>query len=637
MIGFFPAPYPDELLYSVVARYYVWSANLSPKAALQELFGKTTAIATFDLPSHLTSLISNLPRGSKHTAESLIRQNTLFPFYAPFLPLERSQAVFASMCGDYSGDIHTRVGIMASAIPQIEFFRFCPLCVREDTEEYGEPYWHRVHQIAGVLICPQHRVCLQNSSVKIQGDNRHEFCAADAENCVFRLAVAERTKSTLDKLLLLTQDVGSILNLNLPTRSGEWFRNRYQSLLIAKGLATPSGRILQKELARELTDFYGNDFLKCVYSVIDVANEDNWLSSIVRKHRKAFHPIRHLLLIRFLNQEVAAFFGNEKDAKPFGSGAWTCFNAASKHYLEKTITSVSVSYSRDAKKLVGTFSCACGFIYSTSDAAVPGSEKLSFGKIKSFGKIWERKLKKLLTETKVSLREAARQLKVDIRTVVRHAKRLELIDPKAAADVEMQLNSEVKSAASANENNRAAWLQARKSYPRLSKTELRKKNPAVFARLYRSDRKWLEQNSPKNNRTNNGNQTVNWAQRDEQILVSAEKVIKMLRGQTPLVRITVGSAAKKLGLRALLEKHLDKTPLTKAFLLSQVESVEEFQIRRVRFAAQELSARNANIKVWEVFRAAGLRSSCSATVRQAIEDQVLQINSRYFTALKTAV
>lgn len=637
MPGFFPAPYPDELLYSTLARYYAWSANISPKAALQELFGRTTVVATFDLPSHIESLVQNLPFGSKHTVESLIQQHTLYPFYAPFLPADRAETVFDSMSGHYSGDIHTRAGIMASAIPQINFFRFCPICLREDSEKHGEPYWHRVHQIAGVLICSVHQVRLQNSTVKVQGDNRHEFYAADAENCIFKPWIVNYTKSTLDKLTLLSQDVNLFMNQSFSPKSGDWFRKQYQSLLIDKGLATASGRIYQKDLIREFVSFYGKEFLQLVHSEVDYKDENNWLSGIVRKHRKVFHPVRHLLIIRFLNQDAAAFFANEKEDEPFGSGAWTCFNGASKHYLEKTITSVSVSYSHDAKKLIGTFSCSCGFVYLTSDSYVSYSDKLSFGKIKSFGKIWERKLKKLLTEKRVSLREAARQLKVDTKTVIRHAERLKLIDKKWKVS-EMQSNSQTTTDESnLKENSRAAWLKARKDYPSSSKTALRKKFPADFIRLYRSDRKWLNHNSPKKRRLVTSNERVNWTQRDERILTSVQKTIKILQQQTPPVRITIGSVSRILGLRALLEKHLDKLPNTKAFLLAQVESVEEFQIRRIRWAAGELSSRGNIVKEWEVMRFAGIKSSCSKSIRQTIENVVLEANSNFRAIRKTAV
>lgn len=240
--------------------------------------------------------------------------------------------------------------------------------------------------------------------------------------------------------------------------------------------------------------------MQLVHSEVNYEDENNWLSSIVRKHRKVFHPLRHLLIIRFLNQDAAAFFGSEKKDEPFGNGSWACFNGASKHYLEKAITSVSVSYSHDAKKLIGTFSCSCGFVYSTGDVSVPYSDKLSFSKIKSFGKIWERKLKKLLTEKRVSLREAARQLKVDTKTVIRHAERLKLIDKKSKVISETQSNFQTTDESNLKENSCAIWLKARKDYPSLSKTALRKKFPADFIRLYRNDRKWLDRNSPKKRR-----------------------------------------------------------------------------------------------------------------------------------------
>lgn len=235
------------------------------KPRFKNLFGKTTVVATFDLPSHIESLVQNLPFGSKHTVESLIQQHTLYPLYAPFLPVDRAETVFDSMSGHYSGDIHTRAGIMASAVPQIHFFRFCPTCLREDSEKHGEPYWHRVHQIAGVLVCPIHQVHLQNSTVKIQGDNRHEFYAADAENCIFKPLIVDYTKSTLDKLTLLSQDVNLFISQSFSPKSGDWFRKRYQLLLIDKGLATASGRIHQKDLIREFISFYGKEFLQLVH------------------------------------------------------------------------------------------------------------------------------------------------------------------------------------------------------------------------------------------------------------------------------------------------------------------------------------------------------------------------------------
>lgn len=34
--------------------------------------------------------------------------------------------------------------------------KYCPVCYQEDKERYGEPYWHREHQIPLMPLCPTH-------------------------------------------------------------------------------------------------------------------------------------------------------------------------------------------------------------------------------------------------------------------------------------------------------------------------------------------------------------------------------------------------------------------------------------------------------------------------------------------------
>ncbi|MDN9011440.1 TniQ family protein [Brevibacillus laterosporus] len=38
MLGYFPTPYPDELLYSVIARYHTHMGNLSFKSTQEQVF-----------------------------------------------------------------------------------------------------------------------------------------------------------------------------------------------------------------------------------------------------------------------------------------------------------------------------------------------------------------------------------------------------------------------------------------------------------------------------------------------------------------------------------------------------------------------------------------------------------------------
>lgn len=626
MVSFFPTPYPDELLYSVLARYYIRSANISPKATLDELFGLPTVIATYDLPSHLESLVSNLPLLSAHTVESFIEQHTLYPLYAPFLPPERAMLVSSSMRSHFKGDIHTRIGIIAGVMPVHEYFRFCPVCLQEEIKKYGEPYWHRLHQVPGIYICPTHCVLLQNSTIKTVGDNRHEFYAADETNCLFKPVLVDYSNDTFNKLLLLTQDVEILLNTSLQSRTGEWYRKKYQALLIDKKLATASRRVFQVELLREFKDFYGTKFLTAVHSNIESDAMSNWLSSIVRKHRKTFHPIRHLLLLRFLGQTVNSFFSGYQVSKSFGDGPWICFNGGSKHYLTRTVKSLTISYSHEAKKLIGTFSCRCGFVYSTSDPSIPYSSKLRFGRVRSFGKMWERKLTELLITEKSSFRRIARCLKVDTKTVINHAKRLNLI-PVTKRNGFEEIEQTVNSFDHKRDVSRKTWKELKESNPCLSKTELRKVVPNLYIWLYRHDREWLDENSPKKNHITYVNKRVDWLKRDNKIFSLTKKVVKAIFEKDPAVRVTISAIGKTICFRALLEKHIEKLPKTAAFLSTQTETIEAFQIRRIIWAVTKLENTNETIVPWKVVRLAGLRKKPAQLLYTHIE-QIIKNSSK---------
>ena len=81
----FPTPYPDELLYSILARYNVRSGNTSAKTTLKELFGINTITAVVDMPSDIDALICRLPKEKKLVAEALImKKHTVSLLYSFF-------------------------------------------------------------------------------------------------------------------------------------------------------------------------------------------------------------------------------------------------------------------------------------------------------------------------------------------------------------------------------------------------------------------------------------------------------------------------------------------------------------------------------------------------------------------------
>ncbi|AFK86117.1 MULTISPECIES: TnsD family Tn7-like transposition protein [Thermoanaerobacterium] len=611
MMTFFPVLYEDEVLYSVLARYHVRSGNTSYKATMKDLFGSTSVTAVMDLPSNIQNLVNNMPFNSRYTEEYLIKSHTLFPFYSAFLPPERAEKVLESMKGENGGSIYSRTGIMASSITLNQYFKFCPVCAKEDKLQYGELYWHRVHQIPGVLICPKHHVPLYNSQVLIRVYNKHEYRAACEENCVKPDIDMIYADDVFEKLVRLAEDAQVLLNSDFDKRTIEWYKEQYLAKMMEMGFANVNGKVHRKRFIKEFINYYGEVFLDIVHSGVDVDNDSNWLMDMVRKKNKTSHPIRHLLLSRFLGISLHDLFYKKMEYKPFGDGPWPCLNAASDHYLKPVVSDLKIVYSTDSKYPVGTFSCTCGFVYTRSGPDESEDARYRFGRIKAFGTVWEEKLKELVNQ-KLSLRETARLLGVDANTVKKYARKLGLTtywEKRSETDSECDNDGNSYSSMNLDRNYyREKWKELRKQYPEMGKTQLRQIDNALFAWLYRNDREWLNQNSPDKKVTNAVNTRVDWNQRDNEILSQIKGIVdKMLNSDGKPERITISLIGSKLGIRGLLEKHLDKLPKTKAYLDSVIETNHDFRLRRIRWAVKELEKEGEELQMWKIMRRAGVR------------------------------
>lgn len=184
MMHYFPKPYPDELLYSVLARYSKEAGNIKSISNIDDMYGSRNVISSPELPGKMNMLISNLP-DNRYTADYFIKEHTLFPYVASFLPESRAREVYNLMKDGEASLIYNKSGYISSGeITQNRTFRFCPECFKEDIRNYTEVYWHRIHQITEVWVCPQHKLPLQDSTVSMRGSYRQSFAPANEDNCI---------------------------------------------------------------------------------------------------------------------------------------------------------------------------------------------------------------------------------------------------------------------------------------------------------------------------------------------------------------------------------------------------------------------------------------------------------------------
>ena len=207
MMHFFPTPYPDEILYSVLARYSVRCGITSYQTIMESIFGKCSSRAVMEMPFNLNSLVSNLPVNCPYTADDLIYNHTLYPFFTAFLPKERAEEVKQLMLSEGGSKIYGKAGIIGSRIPLNQYLRFCPKCFEEEQKLYGEGYW--LHQIPFVMVCPIHKAILHNSTVLVRGHNPQAYVPADADNCINNVLLYFKPE-TIEKFVLIAPRCKSI-------------------------------------------------------------------------------------------------------------------------------------------------------------------------------------------------------------------------------------------------------------------------------------------------------------------------------------------------------------------------------------------------------------------------------------------
>ena len=330
---YFPAPYENEILYSILGRYTVLNDSVSREAIVKELYSKNIISSGIDFPFAISRLISNLPLFSKITEESIIYNNTLYPFYSAFLPKSNSKFIYNSMLGDDGSKIYSKSGQASSTIKKNEHLRFCSQCFIEDMNKRGQSFWRRQHQIPSIIVCEKHRCFLHDSLVLNGIHTKTDFINANEENCIIGKNCFEKFIETysqnhkcldeedikqdiMDKSLLLLKSIEFLLKNKFEAQNIEFFTDKYIDALREHSLANSAGFTYPIKIQNQFMKYYGEAFLTLTQSEYDVDNTCNWLYLFLRRDKSIRHPIRHILFSMFLGIKLGDLF--DKNCKSKG-------------------------------------------------------------------------------------------------------------------------------------------------------------------------------------------------------------------------------------------------------------------------------------------------------------------------------
>lgn len=289
MLGF-PLPYRDELLYSTIARHGVHSGVVSPKELLQDVYGDTRVIATSDLPGHLNRIAALYPEKAGIAPCDLLYHNTLFPLYALFMGETRRKALIRELISDGKSAVHLTSGAAASRVKQPEYLRYCPGCIKQQLQKFGECYWRRDWQVAGADSCQYHG-SLIDSDIRRHDVHRHQYTPLNAET-----SIQTEQQSGCWQSDLMAQSIIELLNLEqiaVPelVQWGCWYKQLATEHQLNRG-----SQMYHEEVKQKVITFWGVDWLTRQKLTPD-CNESSWLRNMFRKHRKAFSYLEHLIVL----------------------------------------------------------------------------------------------------------------------------------------------------------------------------------------------------------------------------------------------------------------------------------------------------------------------------------------------------
>lgn len=356
----------------------------------------------------------------------------------------------------------------------------------------------------------------------------------------------------------MAEDAEILLNNQFGFKEGEWFKSQFRVKLIEKDYARMNNYIHQKKLKQDFVDFYGHEYLALVQSSVSV-NSGGWLPDMVRNNDRTTYSIRYLLLARFLGIPVADLFNTKL-----------------------------------------------------------GSNDEDENNIDAYQELWDQRLIEL-TQSGLSIREISDILKSSAKTIRKAIDRLgveEFWKFNGGGKYLHNKFTDTEEFRMKRERLREKWLELHAQYPNKSSSQIRRNNDGVYAWLKRYDSEWMEENYRRIKTVVN---TVDWDKRDAELLPKVKEVIKEMKEGKP-ERITWSTIGGKLGISGWLSKRKEKLPLTKAYIDSELESLEEFHIRKIKWGIGEIDRQGKEMTLWNLAETAGVKPRYMEKVQEKIKE-----------------
>ncbi len=493
-----------------------------------------------------------------------------------------------------------------------KYLRYCPDCVREDIDNYGETYWHRVHQLPAMLYCTKHHARLFESDVEVIGTHMG-FHPASAE------PISEHRASDADLFLIHRRQFIRIgLESKWLLQHGadiKWdfdIHAKYKQFLRDKGIATVQGVSDYGLIVNSFEEYWGRDFLDCLRS--ELSDDREWIRQIYEAGLLSYKPIYHILLMCFLCGSVKAFLEDKPQENIFGNSPWACINPLCEHNGIDGVEKVEIQYF--SGKATGFFKCtACGMVYKQRFWRMLFSKRY----IVEYGDVWVDRMLCCLRDEMLDIPATAKIMKCEPHIVKWQMRKLGILGkPKYTRRVQ-----EYTGKMEAVEYYKAQVIELCEHYDEVTSDILTQYAPKAYKYLYKFYSGWLHEHMTL--------QADSKQQRDEdaEMLRRIQNAVNAICSDgKPKRQITPGFIAVAAGYdEPALHYLADKRPRTKAYIESVVESRTDWLRRRISAIAQQRRALGEGISITDIKREMSLKPNTFVKYKIFLKELIDELNA----------
>lgn len=362
MIGRFPTPYNDELIYSILSRYHIISSNESEHLTSNELFDRDMKLIKMDLFPYAKKLEMKLQHFNFYNSIEIIENFSFFNYYNKFLSTDTKNKFRNLMLKERPGRIINEIYNIDIGKYNSEYYKFCLSCLEEDSNN-GVPHWKISHNLPGMTVCVKHKCKLIMSEVLFNGKKLVPLSSEVQGKPLPILSAKE------EEILSLVNE--QTFYLFSTDQTFTEYITPYISFLYTLGYFN-NFSINKNKLKEDFNDFYSPNI--CAILGIDKEFVIKNIIECIKYSTYNIHPLFHILFIIFCGKKIEDLNNNSLPI-PFNYEPLNCIvcKTSEKDNIHKLVLRYS------SEETVGRFWCACGYNYVITSRDQNKIETIDYG------------------------------------------------------------------------------------------------------------------------------------------------------------------------------------------------------------------------------------------------------------------